>query len=332
MSITQSTPDRILQLASGLWATGILGAATSHSLFTHLDAGAGTAEALADSAGISERGAQAILDGLVGLGLVERHDGRYRNTAEASTYLVERGPAYIGGFAAVLLADAPHWSDLPTVVRTGAPVMTATYDLENNPFWEQLMPTIAPMAAPVARTAAAQLGLAEAGAISILDVGGGSGIYSAIWLAINPAARSTQLDWAPVNAIARRFVAAHGLADRFTCLDGDFHTTDLGAGAYDVVVYSHIAHQEGPEANTAMFARLRTALRAGGALVISDFIVDDDRSGPAFALIFGASMLLASKEGACWRRADYAAWLTEAGFHDVTFYPTSTPATLLIAR
>jgi SAM-dependent methyltransferase len=329
---TQVTPDRILQAACGVWATGILAAAASHSLFTHLDAGADTTEQLARTAGTSPRGTQAVLDGLVGLGLVERCEGHYRNSAEASAFLVRGRPTYLGGFAEVLLADAGNWSALPAVVRTGTPVMAATYDVANNPFWEQLVPTIAPMAAPVARTAAEALGLVEAGPISILDVGGGSGIYSAIWLEINPAARATQLDWGPVNTIARTLLAEHGAADRLSCIDGDFHTADLGAGTYDVVVYSHIAHQESPQANEAMFARFRTALKDRGALVISDFIVDDDRDGPPFALVFGASMLLASKEGACWRRTDYATWLAHAGFHHVTFHPTPTPATLVIAR
>lgn len=39
-------------------------------------------------------------------------------------------------------------------------------------------------------------------------------------------------------------------------------------------------------------------------MVISDFIVDDDRSGPPFPLIFGSAMLIGSK-GGTWRRADY---------------------------
>jgi hypothetical protein len=64
---TQPTPDRIMRLINGYWATGILGAAASHSLFTHLDAGADSAGLLATAAGISERGAQTVLDGLVSL-------------------------------------------------------------------------------------------------------------------------------------------------------------------------------------------------------------------------------------------------------------------------
>jgi hypothetical protein len=44
-------------------------------------------------------------------------------------------------------------------------------------------------------------------------------------------------------------------------------------------VYSHIAHQEGPQGNVAIFAKFRGAFKLGGTLVISDFVVDDDRSG-----------------------------------------------------
>src|SRR5262249_25582855 len=82
MNSNHQTPDRIRQLTTGYGATGILGGAASHSLFTPLEAGADTADQLAAEAGISERGAQTLLDGLVSLGLVELRDGNYRNTAE----------------------------------------------------------------------------------------------------------------------------------------------------------------------------------------------------------------------------------------------------------
>jgi hypothetical protein len=162
-------------------------------------------------------------------------------------------------------------------------------------------------------------------------VGGGSGIYSAIWLEANPAARSTQLDWKPINAIARRLLDERGVADRFTCIDGDFHTTDFGTAKYDVALYSHIAHQEGPADNVAVFARLRQSLNRGGALVVCDYVVDDDRSGPAFPLIFASEMLLKSKQGSTWRRADYRDWLVKAGFAEISFH-SAPPATLVVAR
>ncbi|HKR52473.1 MAG TPA: methyltransferase [Pseudonocardiaceae bacterium] len=332
MNSNQPTPERIMQLINGYWTTGILGVAASHSLFTHLEAGLGTADQLAAQAGISERGAQTLLDGLVGLGLVELCDGNYRNTTEAATFLVEGQPTCLSSFAKLKLAHMGSLVALPDVVRTGGPVTDATVEVADNPHWEKVVQAIAAQSVPVAMIAADILRLAETGEISILDIGGGSGIYSAIWLELNPAARSTQLDWRPINAIARRLMAERGAADRFTCIDGNFHTTDFGTAAYDIAVYSHIAHQEGPEDNVAIFAKVRGALKPGGTLVICDYIVEDDRSGPSFSLIFASEMLLKSKQGGTWRRADYHAWLAKAGFEDVSFQPTPSPATLVFAR
>lgn len=332
MNSNQATPDRIMQLATGYWATGILGAAASHSLFTHLEGGDDTAVKLADRAGISLRGVQALLDGLVSLGLVELRGGSYRNTPEASAFLVEGRPACLSSFAKLKLAHMGSLAMLPEVVRAGGPVADAATEVADNPHWEEVVPAIAAQSVPVAMMAADLLRLADAGEISVLDIGGGSGIYSAIWLELNPAARATQLDWAPVNAIARRLVAEHGAADRFTCVDGDFHTAEFGTAAHDVVVYSHIAHQEGPEDNVAVFAKVHAALRPGGTLVVCDYVVEDDRSGPPFPLIFASEMLLKSKRGGTWRQADYREWLAKAGFEDVSFHPTPSPATLVVAR
>ncbi|GHF70481.1 putative O-methyltransferase YrrM [Amycolatopsis bartoniae] len=330
--MTNPQPDRILRLINGYWTTGILGAAASHSLFTHLEAGADTAGELAARAGISERGAQTLLDGLVSVGLVEVRDGRYRNTAEASAFLVEGRPAGLSSFAELKLSQMGTLADLPEVVRHGGPLTEATVEVADNPHWAKVVQAIAAQSVPVAVLVADLLRLDEAGEISILDVGGGSGVYSATWLERNPHARATQLDWGPINAIARRLVAEKGLADRFTCVDGDFHTTGFGTAAHDIAVYSHIAHQEGPEDNVAIFTRLRDALKPGGTLVVNDYVVDDDRSGPPFPLLFASEMLLKSKQGRTWRQADYQSWLAKAGFEDISFHSTPSPATVVLAR
>ncbi|MCY0927730.1 class I SAM-dependent methyltransferase [Streptomyces sp. H27-H1] len=332
MTSTQPTSDRIMRLITGYWATGILGTAASYSLFTHLEDGATSAAHLAERAGISERGAQALLDGLVSIGLVEPAGGGYRNTAEASAFLVDGRAASLSGFAKLKMGHMGSLSALPDVVRAGGPLTDAVVEVADNPHWEQLVQAIAAQSVPVAKIAAETLRLAEAGEVSILDIGGGSGICSGIWLELNPDARATQLDWAPINSIARRLLAERGVADRVSFVDGDFHTTGFGDSAHDVVMYSNIAHQEGPDENTEIFAKARSALKPGGTLVISDYIVEDDRSGPPFALTFASEMLLKSRHGSTWRRADYHAWLTKAGFGEITFQATPSPTTLIFAR
>jgi ubiquinone/menaquinone biosynthesis C-methylase UbiE len=228
------------------------------------------------------------------------------------------------------VAELNEWAQLPKVVKTGLPAEDV--DRAENPFWEDLVLSIAPMSWPMAQAAAARLAIADAGPVTILDVGGGSGVYSAVLLAKNPQASATQIDWENVNRVARSYVARHGVADRFHTIDGDFHHVDFGSGHYDVAIFSHIAHMEPPAENVALFRKLRRALKPGGTLVVVDFVQNDDRSGPPFALLFHLNMLLHTQAGATYTAAEYRDWLAEAGFRAVEIETTEGPASLVYAR
>ena len=331
-TMTAPSPEKVMQIISAGWACSILGTAARHGIFTHLEEPGENAAGLAKKAGISTRGAQSLLDGLAGLGLLNRSGGNYVNGPDASLYLVKGKPSYLGGMAEVFMDELPIWAKLPEAVRSDVPQAPNTADVPENPFWEALVPSIAALSAPVAQMAAEQLGIAKAGAISWLDVGGGSGIWSAIWLSANPQARGVQLDWPNVNKIAKGIVAKFGVADRFSTVDGDFHTADFGSGTYDFAIYGHIAHQEAPADNIAVFRKFRKALKPGGTLLLNDFVLTDDRAGHPFAMMFSAQMLLMTKSGSAYREVDYRKWLGEAGFTSVEIVPTPTPATMVFAR
>jgi SAM-dependent methyltransferase len=325
-------PDKIMQLMTGGWAAAVLGGGARHGLFTALEGNPDTAEGVARKTSISRRGAQALLDGLTGLGLLTLANGKYHNTPEASAFLIKGKPSYLGAMAEVFLEDFPTWHKLPEAARTGLPTAALTADVADNPFWHVLVTAIAPLSFPVAQIAAERLGVAAAGPISWLDVGGGSGVWSASWLGMNTQATGYQLDWPNVNAIARQFVGSFGVANRFKTIDGDFHTTAFGDAQYDFGIYSHIAHQEGPAGNIENFRKFRKALKPGGTLLVNDFILNDDRTGHPFALMFASQMLVVSKEGFTYRQADYREWLTAAGFTSIEIVPTPTPATVVFAR
>jgi ubiquinone/menaquinone biosynthesis C-methylase UbiE len=329
--MTGPTPDKIMQLITGGWASSILGAASRHGIFTALEASPDTAEGIAKRTSISPRGAQALLDGVTGLGLVTVSGGHYRNTPEASAFLVKGKRSYLGPMAEVFMDDLETWRKLPESAKTGLPVASNTADMADNPFWHVLVPAIAALSLPVAQIAADRLKLGSAGAVSWLDVGGGSGVWSAVWLGSNKQAKGVQLDWPNVNKIAHEYVANFGVGDRFQTIDGDFHSTDFGSAQYDFAIYSHLAHQETPEDNTAIFRKFRKALKPGGTLVIQDFILADDRTGHPFAMMFTAQMLVVTQGGSAYRQCDYRAWLAGSGFKSVDIVATPTPSTLVFA-
>ena len=232
--------------------------------------------------------------------------------------------------ADVFLEDFSTWRTLPDAVKSGLPTAAQTNEVPDNPFWHVLVTAIAPLSFPVAHLVAERLGLAAAGPISARRRRW-IRVWSAAWLRVNSAATGYQLDWPTVNAIAREFVSRFGVGDRFKTLDGDFHTSDFGTAKYGCAVYSHIAHQEAPAGNIAIFRKFRQALKPGGTFVVNDFVLNDERVGHPFAMMFTSQMLLVTKDGFTYREGDYRSWLSEAGFTSIEMVPTETPATVVLA-
>jgi SAM-dependent methyltransferase len=325
------TPERIMQTISGVWGGVMLGTAAKFDLFTLVEEGLGTASGIADRAGISRRGAQALLDGMVAVGLLVRQDGICRNAPDASKFLVRNQPTSMGQLPVLEALEAlPALARLPDVVRSGVPIEAEGPPPEE--FFSRLVPAIAPLSFMPATLAAQELGVAAAGRLEVLDVGGGSGAWATVLGRLNPQVRVTQIDTPAVNRVARELASRAGMGDRFYAVDGDFHVDDLGWSQYDIAICSHVAHMLGPAQNLSVFERIRRALKPTGTLVIADFVLEDDRSGPAMGLLFQANMLVRNKEGACWRKADYRTWLGDAGFGEVRIVPTPGPVSLILAR
>ena len=91
------------------------------------------------------------------------------------------------------------------------------------------------------------------------------------------------------------------------------NTDEYGSG-YDLVLLSNIIHSFSPEANLDMVCKCHRALDAGGTLVIKDFLVENDKSGPAFGLTFALNMLVGTRDGVTYTFADVEQWTQKAGF------------------
>jgi SAM-dependent methyltransferase len=321
----------LLQIQGGFRASALLAAGATHRIFTHIEGGARTTEEIAARAGISIRGAQALLDGLAALGVVERDRGRYTNAPDASAFLVEGRPGSMTAFVRLALLDMPEFARLADVARTGQP-LEVDPPWDDDPSWVDLVSALGSLARPDARAIARHLGVTAMKRPSILDVGGGSGVYTIECLLENREARGAQIDWPSVNRVALRLAAASGVGDRFRAVDGDLRATPFGEAEHDVVIYAHVAHLASPAENVAVIKRIRRALVPGGTLAVADFILDEDRRGKPFAGMFHANMLLRTREGAVWRAPDYRAWLAEAGFAHVSFVDSEAPATFVFAR
>ncbi|MFA6242623.1 MAG: methyltransferase [Candidatus Hydrogenedentales bacterium] len=269
-----------------------------------------TAEEVARILGLDPRATRMLLDGLLALKLVEKSHGRYSNGPAATACLVPGKPHYQGH---ILEHNANYWDICPKLidaVRTGEPVRGP--GASRTP--EELRAFILGMRDIGAMSAQEMLRAMDLSRYRhVLDVGGGPATYSIAFLKAHPEMRATEFDRPEVIEIAREQVAEAGVAGRFSFLPGDIATDAFGSG-YDLVLVSNIIHSFSPDGNRAMVRKCYDALDSGGTLIIKDFLVDNDRSGPAFSLIFALRMLLATGEGDTYTFDEVASWTKEAGF------------------
>src|SRR4051812_32332734 len=95
------SPDHILQIGFGFWASKTLLSAVELEVFSLLADGPKTGLELQGALGLHPRGTYDFLDTLVALGLLQRHGagetGKYSNTPSTSLFLVKQSAQYIGG-------------------------------------------------------------------------------------------------------------------------------------------------------------------------------------------------------------------------------------------
>lgn len=163
---------------------------------------------------------------------------------------------------------------------------------------------------------------------TLLDLGAGAGTYTRALLETAPNARAVLVDRSEVLMLARE--ALGPLAARASFLSGELADVSFGEG-HRVVLLANLLHLLGPSASERLVARAVEALAPGGLLVVKDFAVEPDRSGPPEGLYFALNMVAFTRDGDVHDPVAIAAWLRAAGLRDVSVSGlASSPATLLV--
>ena len=84
--------------------------------------------------------------------------------------------------------------------------------------------------------------------------------------------------------------------------------------AADVLVMGHILHDWDLDEKRRLIAKAYEALPPGGALIVYEALIDDERRHNATGLLMSLNMLIETKGGFDYTGVDCSAWLTEAGF------------------
>jgi ubiquinone/menaquinone biosynthesis C-methylase UbiE len=292
-----------------------------------------SADEIAQQAGTDARATRIVLDSLPALGLVEKRNGKYFLTSTAEVFLVRGKPSYVGDFRHVALALWDGMAHLKESLKTGKPFSRMDTGTELQ-VWEKLVLGIIVIAEPVAKALCDWLKIgSERKGLKVLDIAGGSSIFGMTILSRDPTAQVTQLDWPNVNAVAKKANKERGLEDKIRFIDGEHHTAAIAANYYDLILASNFCRFESPKGNQELFAKAYGALKAGGIFIVNDFVPNEGRTAPTFALRFSVYTLTHTPEGECWTLSQYSEWLKTAGFSSIDTHddiPKTLPGTMLI--
>ncbi|HEY3380846.1 MAG TPA: methyltransferase [Vicinamibacterales bacterium] len=297
-------------------------------LFTVLNDEARTSVETAEALETDPRATDRLMNALVGLGLLAKDHDRFSNSPLALAYLVKGKPGYMAG-----LGHTSHlwdtWGHLTQVVRAGHPEdLPPTNDRGND--W--LRPFIAAMHWRATQNAGEIIDLLDLTGVSrVLDVGGGSGAYAMAFARARRGISAVVFDLPNVLPLTRTYIQEEGLTAEVTTSTGDYLTAPIG-DRFDLVFLSAVIHSNSPDDNRLLFGKCVRALNPGGQLVVQDFLMDEDRTGPLPAALFALNMLVGTPEGDTYTESEVRAWMHEAGCRVIARKDTSFGTNLVIGR
>ena len=317
-------PERILNLSYAFWHSKVLFAAVELDVFTQLADGSLDLDSLTSRTGICNRGARDFFDALVALGLLDRDPaGRYSNAPESDCYLVAGKPSYLGGLLKHL--DTRHyqnWSKLARALVTGEPQSSLGTDSYAGFYadagkQELFLNGMTAGSLIAAQVLARKFPWNRYG--NFLDVGTAQGCVPVELASVHPHLQGGGFDLPCLEDAFTRYVHEHGLSGRLRFYCGDFLADPL-PGA-DVLIMGRILHNWDRSIRTMLLEKAYRATSPGGALIVYDPLIEDERRRLPHGLLSSLNMLIETSGGSEYTAAECSSWMSEAGFREIRVEP-----------
>lgn len=331
----QSDPLQVYRYRDGLYAADLLTAAVVHlDFFTWLGTNPSSKEAICRHFGFAERPTDVMLTLFAANGFIEYRDGIFHATLVAREHLTTGSPWNLAPYYASL-KDRPITKDYLQVLKTDKPANWGGDKAAMD--WHKAMETDAFSKSFTAAMDCRGLYLGQAMAKKLplachkhlLDIGGGSGIYSCSLVAHHEGLNATVFEQSPVDRIARKCIEERGYSERVSVAVGDMFKDPLPTDC-DVHLFSNVLHDWGVAEAKELLAISHRALPKGGMLVIHDAFINTAKTGPLPVAEYSA-LLMHSTQGKCYSVGEYADMLREVGFEPGAYQDTAADRGFMVA-
>jgi predicted O-methyltransferase YrrM len=335
----QVSPDPVFQMLTGFFASKTLMAAVEMDVFTKLEGRQATGQELQQLLALESRPAQVFASALVSIGLLEAKNGRFSNSQVAATFLSKKSPAYMGGFVRMCderlykAWDYLSWSlanNRPADVKKGGDAESLFNDAKSDKSIEAMEKfTHAMHGVSIGPAMALAKAFDFSRYKSMIDIGGGSGAYSLQVAKEYPNMTATVADLGPVCKVAEQYIAQYGLSGRVKTILLDFWKQDIPKG-HDVAFLSHIIHDYDEEKDITLLKKIHASLNPGGAVIASEWMLNDDKTGPVPSAMMGMNMIIETNGGRNYSFVEISEMMKKAGFKNIEKRPLAGPAQIAI--
>ena len=319
----------ILGKARAFWEARILMTAAEIDVFSLLLDTPKTSAQLSRELSSDQRATEALLNALVALGLLVKTERTFRVRPGFERFLSSSASETVLPVIRHMAQLWDSWGRLTEIVRTGE-ARRSVEELERD---EQgvraFIGAMHTIGLGLARSVVARLDLS--GRRNLIDVGGGSAVYTIAVLQAAPEMRATVFDRPLVTEVARQRLAEEGMSDRVELVNGDFYVDVLPAG-HDLALLSAIIHQNDAEQNIELYRKVFDALVPGGTLVVRDFVMSEDHTEPPDGTFFAINMLVNTPGGSTYSFEEISENLEAAGFVDAELLHRGEMDSLITAR
>jgi O-methyltransferase domain/Dimerisation domain len=328
------TPNRIIELGYGYRAAKTLLSAVELGVFTVLAETSLDGDTLRRRLGLDQRGARDFFDALFALGLLKHTaDGRYANSPDADIYLDRRKPTYVGGLLENLgVREYGMWDSLTAALRSGKPQTgfeekqhfgNLYSDPKRLDFFVKGM-TGATL--PVATALASVFPWRSHG--TIIDIGTAEGCLPVEIARAYPHIIGGGFDLPEIKPQFESYVAKRGLSERLRFHPGNFFNDSFPAA--DVIVLGRVLHNWDLPTKKMLLGKAHTALPPGGAIIVYERLIDNERNANASALLSSLNMLIMTAGGFDFTAADCIGWMREIGFHAMRVEPLAAGHSMVV--
>jgi SAM-dependent methyltransferase len=320
---TIESAEDISFLAFGFMASKALFAALHIDLFGALFDAPKTVEDLAAACDVPAHRMETLTTSLVAIGLLKKDGDKIANSEASETYLVRDGSQYFGDYLRFQIDRQmyPFMQNLDKVLigkTDGIEFETYSEWMADQDHAELFSRSQHSGSLGPGAVLAKRMDLGDE-PIRLLDVGGGSGAFSIMFAKRYPNLTATVMDFPNVIEVGKAFVGEAGLHDRIGFMPGDGTNANWPTDQ-DIVLMSYLFSGVPGEAVPKLCADAYRVCRPGGRIVVHDFMVDDDRSGPPLAALWQLQHMVYTPDGFGMTPGFVRDEISKAGFSEIQEY------------